>query len=302
MQFERWKSREDCTWAFQVFQKHNLELSKMYFSHIASSEYVYKNLGKSGALWEDPITKHFKFKDEIQNYTFPTLKDWSNSFNEFDNWVNLNAVMAMSSNLETYMSTVIKLALESDIGVLFGASKKIDGIQIIKHGRHQAFNFNDKITSCTKGEWSKRVSAFKKIFGSVPSILSNNISTLESLRKLRNDIGHAFGRDIKASRKHNVIEVAKIQGLSRKRTIKYQKLIFGICKSIDKQLLSNHIGEYQSLYFYHNLRPSLKGEYPLNNHTLGNHTWMLKKGLGKFGAKCAGKVFCKELISYYETL
>jgi hypothetical protein len=299
--FERWKSREDSTWAFQVFQKHNQELSAMYIAHIASHEYLYRNLGKS-AVWEDPMITHFKFKDDTQERAFKNIKEWSVSFNKFDNWVNLNSAMAMSSNFETYISTIIKLALESDVGVLFGTSKRIDGIEIIKHGRSQPFDFEDKIISCTKGEWGSRVRAFEKIFGNSPSILSDSISDLEKLRKLRNNIGHSFGRDIEASRKHNVIDIVDMEQLKRTKTIAYQKLIFGISKAIDKQLLTNHIGEYQSLYFYHNLRPSLKGEYPLNNHTLGNHTWMLKKGLGRFGAKFAGKIFCKELISYYEAL
>lgn len=46
---------------------------------------------------------------------FKNIKEWSNSFNELQNWMNLNALLAMMSNLETYMATVIPLAIESDI-------------------------------------------------------------------------------------------------------------------------------------------------------------------------------------------
>lgn len=273
----------------------------MYIAYLASNEYVYRNLGKS-AKWEDPVSTHFKFEDESWANTFDSIKLWSNSFNDFDNWVNLNSVMAMSSNLETYMATVIKLALESDVGVLFGTSKRIDGIEIIKHGRSQPFDFDDKLLSCTKGQWDSRANAFEKIFGKAPDILLNNISTLEKIRKLRNNVGHAFGRDIEASRSHNVIDIQDMQKLKREKTFEYQKLIYGISKAIDKQLLVDHIGEYQTLYFYHNLRPALKHDDHIEARKLGNHMTQLKKNLGRFGAAQAGKKFCRELISYYESL
>lgn len=273
----------------------------MFIAHIASHAYLYRNLGKT-ANWADPITKHFQFKDDTQTHTFENVKAWSNSFNEFDNWVNLNSVMAMSSNLETYMSTVIKLALESDVGVLFGTSKRIDGIEIIKHGRPQPFDYEDKLMSCTKGEWGARVNAFERIFGKSPALLSGNISALEKLRKLRNNVGHAFGRDIDASRHHNVIDTLDIQKLKREKTLEYQKLMYGIAKSIDKQLLQENIGEYQTVYFYHNLRPQLNHEDIVVERRIGNHSTELKKQLGRFGAAKAGKKFCKELVTYYESL
>ncbi len=301
MSFERWKSREASTWTFQVFQKYNHELSRMYISHIAASEYIYRNLGQS-AKWEDPVSQHFKFKDETQVHTFDSIRGWSDSYNDLDNWTNLNSVMAMSSNLETYMSTVIKLALESDVGVLFGAKKRIDGIEIIKHGRSQPFDFEDKIISCIKGEWGSRVNAFEKIFGCAPELLKSNISSLEKLRKLRNNVGHAFGRDIESSRSHNVIDTMDMHKLKREKTLEYQKLIYGIAKALDKQLLNDHIGEYQTLYFYHNLRPTLKHDDSNHERKIGNHMAVLKKKLGQFGAAKVGKKFCRELISYYEAL
>lgn len=299
--FERWKSRESSTWTFQVFQKYNRELSRMYISHIAANEYIYRNLGNS-AKWEDAASKHFQFKDETQEHTFDSIRGWSDSFNDFDNWTNLNSVMAMSSNLETYLSTVIKLALESDVGVLFGASKRIDGIEIIKHGRSQPFDFEDKIISCTKGEWGSRINSFEKIFGNVPELLKLNVSSLERLRKLRNNVGHAFGRDIESSRSHNVLDITDMYKLKREKTLEYQKLIYGIARAIDKQLLNDHIGEYQTLFFYHNLRPTLKHEDSNHERKHGNHMSVLKKKLGQFGAAKAGKKFCRELISYYEAL
>lgn len=83
---------------------------------------MYKKLGPS-AKWEDDVTQHFEFDDAEKSELYSDLKDWSNSFNQYDNWVNLNSILVFSSNLETYMASAITLALESDPGTLFGASK-----------------------------------------------------------------------------------------------------------------------------------------------------------------------------------
>ena len=299
MCFERWSSREYTTWPHQVFQKYNAELSRMLISHILAHKYSYHNLGKV-AKWEDPLSAHMPIENSRHLHTFKSVRSWSKSFNDFDNWINLNTVMAMSSNLETYMSTAIKLALESDVGVLFGASKRIDGIEIIKHGGAHPFDFEDKLMSCTKGDWSSRISAFERIFGKAPEILKNNISDLERLRKLRNNVGHSFGRDIQASREHNVIDIQDMERLNRNSAMEYQSLIYGVSRAIDRQLLIGHIGEHQTLFFYHNLRPELNHHETDYNYRLGVNVWRLKKALGQFGAQKAGKKFCKELIEYYE--
>lgn len=299
LRFERWKSRELSSWTFQVFQKHNRELSRMYIAHIAAHSYVYTALGKS-AKWDDGVNKHFSFSDPTHENSFENLRSWSDSFNSFDNWINLNSVMAMASNLETYMATVIKLGLESDVGVLYGANRKIDGASILKHGKSQPFDFEDKVISCTKGEWGSRVAAYERVFGKVPGKLKDNISTLEKIRNLRNRVGHSFGRDIEKSRNHDVIDIMPIEKLRREKTIEYQSLIYAVAKDIDRHLLENHIGEYQTLYFYHKLASGLPDTDHNKNHKVRVN--LLKKELGRFGAYKAGKNFCSGLIEYYEQL
>ncbi len=299
LEFDRWKSREPSSWTFQVFQKHNRELSRMYISHIAVHSYSYEKLGET-ADWEDSVTKHFTFDDPTHENSFNDLKSWSDSFESFDNWVNLNSVMAMSSNLETYIATIIKLALESDVGVLYGAVRKIDGASILKHGKSQPFDFEEKIISCTKGEWGSRVAAYERIFGVVPPTLQNNISNLEKIRKLRNRVGHSFGRDIEKSRNHDAIDIMPIEKLRRDKTLEYQSLIYGVAKDIDRHLHNSHVGEYQTLYFFHNLIKRLPDTPHNSNHKVRVN--ILKKELGRFGAYAAGKNFCSGLIEHYEQL
>ncbi|MCL5224957.1 hypothetical protein [Pseudomonas nunensis] len=301
-EFDRWAGRGRTTWPFQVFQKHNAELSTMLIAHASALKFTYKYLGSKKANWEDPINKYFPNSEELMLCGFDTVKSWSDSYNTADNWINLNCVMAISSNFETYLSTVVKLALESDTGVLFGASKRIDGIEILKHGKKHSSNFEDEILNCTKGDWNSRTNSFLRIFGKAPDILLKNTRSLESIRKIRNDLGHAFGRDIKASRNHEVVNISKPKTLSREKAVKYQKLVFKICKDIDNQLFIDHIGEYQAVHFYHKLRQTLKHDDENKSRQLGNHVFALKKGLGHYGVELAGKKFCKGLIEYYEEL
>lgn len=299
IEFDRWHIRQGVSsWAFQVFQKHNKELTEMYISHILSKQYTYQTLGYNDADFKDLVYKHFNFKNNSYSKVFNNIELWSDSFNKFDNWTNLNTIMAMSANLETYMVTVIKLALESDIGVLFNASKKIDGMEIIKNSNNYPFEIEDKIISCTKGDWSSRVSNFEKIFTIVPAILKENISSLEKIRNLRNDIGHSFGREINKSREHNILTPIKIQTIKQEKIIEYLKLLFAIARTIDKQLMSNNIGEYQTLYFFHKLKPLLKDDENFQRK-IGNHSVVLKKELSKIGDNRIGKVFLKGLVNYY---
>ena len=294
--FERWNPREESSWVFQVFKQYTSELEKNLWTFISGSKYVYKNLGLSKAKWTDDVKSHFTFefkKDEL----YKDLRDWSNNFNEFDNWVNLNCIMSMSSNFETYLASIVSLALTSDPGLIFGASKLIDGIRIIKLHTSNDFNIEPYITSCTKGDWSSRASAFKKIFGHVPEVLVRNINHLDDIRNLRNKVGHAFGRDIEKAREHLVKKTLPIEIVSRERTLRYQRLLWGIAKNIDVLLLQNHIGEFQALNFYHSMYPSLRQDIHPSERAI-----ILKKRIGSQGMSTAGKGFCKGLVSYYENI
>jgi len=302
IKFDRWSVRQGVSsWAFQVYQKHNKELTEMYISHLLSKQYTYQSLTKNGAEFKDLAHKHFDFRDKSYSNVFNSIQTWSDNFNKFDNWTNLNTIMAMSANLETYMATIIKLALESDIGVTFNATRKIDGIEIIKNSDRYPFELEEKIISCTKGDWSSRVSNFEKIFTIAPNILKDNISSLDKIRKLRNDIGHAFGREIDKSRDHNILTPIEIQTIKQEKIIEYLKLLFAVARAIDRQLMSNHIGEYQALYFFHNLRPSLKEDENIERR-MGNHARIFQKELSIFGENRVSKLFCKGLVEYYEKL
>lgn len=294
--FDRWAPREKSTWAFRVFKKHNIELLRMYTAFETSKRFTYSSLGKV-ASWTDLPTKHFAFHKPLGYEQFADLKEWSNAFNDFENWINLNALVATSSNLETYLATIVPLALASDVGTLYGTPQKIDGVQILKHGHASAFDFEDHVLACTKGNWSSRLAAYEKYFGRSPKYFSSNISALEKIRAIRNNVAHAFGRDIEESRNQQEVKTLPIEKLSRDGFLKLQKTVWKIAKAIDVHLHQFHIGEYQALVFYHNIYPTLRQDLHPSERAI-----QFKKRVGAFGSTPAGKEYSKGLVQYYESL
>jgi len=295
--FDRWTSREQSTWPFQVFKKYTNEYDRMFWSHVVSKKFVYAQLKHKEALFEDDVSKHFDISTADRPELYSDLKDWSNAFNQLSNWTNLNGLMAVSANLETYMASVVRLALESDPGILFDASKKIDGIMLLKHGEQRKLSFNSEIMSCTKGDWSSRIRAYKNIFGGAPKILTDKCTELDAIRKIRNNIGHAFGRDLDKSRDHGVKTTSPMEVVTPERAVKYKKLIWDVAKAIDKHLLIHHVGEFQVLGLYHQKLPLLKDIYDVNARAK-----RFRKEIGEFGATLRGVDESKELIAYYNSL
>lgn len=295
--FKRWVCREESTWPFQMFTQYSLEQGKQVQAHKAASRRVYRTLGADGAQWPDKIDAHFQFDPAKKAAIFQDLKDWSDTYNAFDNWVNLNSVLFSSSNLETYLATVIRLALESDPGLTLGKSRLIDGTVLLKYPSASPRDLEPFIVQCTKGDWQSRLSGIKGLFGVVPQEIAQNIADLERIRRLRNSVAHAIGRDIEDSRVHGVKQILPIERISQRRTNLYHTRIQSVAKAVDRQLLANNIGEFQIVHFYHSIYPGLRADVHPNQRAV-----YLKTEVGRFGALSPSKEFCKELVDYYEAI
>lgn len=269
----------------------------MYAAFNSASRYTYQQLGNASAEWTDSVHQHLSFERNLEDDLFSSLKDWSSAYNDLENWVNLNALVAISSNLETFMAMIIELALESDVGVVYGLPRKIDGIEILKNGKDNPFDHSGAIEACTKGDWSARLSAYERYFGQCPKYIKGKISELERIRNLRNSVAHAFGRDIAASRKMGELTTLPMERLPRESFHKLQSTVWRTAKAIDAHLNNFHIGEYQALHFYHGIYADLN-----KNVHFGVRAIELKKRLGRHGDVPPGKEFCKGLVQYYEAL
>lgn len=295
MAFNRWGHRAAHSLPYLLFKQYNQELSDFIWANDAAYKYTYKWLGKHSAKWEDPARKHFTFPNHVWN--FDSLKDWSDSYNDTLNWFYLNTVMAMSANLETYIDAIVALAIESDPGVLLKSSKSIDGTVLLKQNKQLREVYQERAANCTHGSWPARIKAFKDIFGGYPLILDTKLSMLETMRKLRNNIGHAFGRDIEDSRNFKRRTKLPQERITLKRVKNMLDCVFQVATDIDKYLMDNHIGEYQSVLALHEELPYLNKFL-----TTKEKARAFRQSFNKDRTMCISKENSIALIEYYKSL
>jgi hypothetical protein len=296
VKFKRWQPLGKSTWPYRIFLKFNGELHQLINTHLVSTAAVYRGLKEKGANWNDSPAKFFDPKHrDFEMYK--NLREWSDTYNMFDNWVTLSRIMTISSTIETYLASVIGSALDSDPGVLLGIPRGIDGAAVLKNGPRKGIDSAPFIEACTKGTWSARLDAFEKLFGVGPPELRSAHSSFEAIRGIRNRFGHAFGRDIDEARKHGVLELLPMEKVSQEQANRLWKDVSIAMKAVDVFLLTKHIGDFETVRFYHTLEPTLKVSSHRNVKAVA-----LKRAIGGIGAESRGKDYCGELIDYWEAL
>ena len=292
-EFERWRSIFPHTWSFQLYKKYNSELNCILWSELITHKFVYNQLGKEQALWTDKTNKYFSVPQKVWN--FPTLQEWATSYNDAQNWILLNCIVALNANLETYLDSVISLAIESNPGLLLHADKYIDGTLLLKNSSFSKEDYSPLVMECTKGTWSQRVSAFKKLFGEVPITLAQSISSLDKARITRNNAAHALGRDIEQSRKFISNEKLSAEAVSLDRLKKLLGLFYKIVEEVDTYLLEKHIGAFQIIIHLHNNYDQLTYK------TIQGRSNAFKRMYSSIDNPLS-KQYSLELLQYYESL
>jgi hypothetical protein len=145
-------------------------------------------------------------------------------------------------------------------------------------------------------DWNKRARQMNSIF---PRGNALNIDTTElnELRRLRNSVGHAFGR--KSNIKANIYGglAIKSQRLSEDRLKKWLQLIEDTAIQIDDKLRRHYVGAFEFLLLYHLKRDELrKGNYG-KNPIEGALAMMVAE---KYDRRATRK-FCKDVIDHYKT-
>lgn len=293
--FDRWTPVYERSLPFRVFKAYDDEL----FSYITSLErgcgYIYSHLKADGAVWESPAYD-FGLNESDKKQT---VKEWSDKSRKFKNWVRLSLLMSCCAYFENYIASIIKEVLESDPGLMIGFSHSVDGIKLLKYDKKLSKeSIKTIIDNCTKGEWTSRLKNLNQLTKTIPEIINDSIGELEKMRKLRNDFGHAFGRDIELSQNYFVPTVSPIKSLSTERFNKFHYIIRNIVREMDISFMRNHIGNFEPLLQFHAIYPSVKD---LNKD---GQTEMLKDTLYRERKITHGtnKNFCRALIDYYINL
>lgn len=290
--FDRWSSPYPHSLPYRIFKESDNEVRSLVISYESSFSFICSNLRKLGATWESPAFDY----GLAENNKALTVKQWVNNSKEFANWMRLSLLMSMCSNVEIYMASIIRESIESDPGIIMGASHQIDGIKLLKSGNKVDENvIADHIKKCTKDTWSSRLCHIEKLFGAMP-IIANNIKQLEDIRNLRNAVGHAFGRNIEKSQQYYRIEIEPIERISVKRYNKYITLLYDIVQEFDKIVTGNHIGRFEIILQYHKMYESIKDldkGYQVNE---------LKAKLNIDKNTGVSKELCRGVYLYYNNL
>jgi len=247
MPFDRWKSPWPRTWPYAIFKKHHTQLNNLYWSNAAAATYVTTAVAKANPV--DPISSVLKISAENGKRLNFSISIWQGQFKEFENWTRLNALMALCGYLETYLHSIATLALTSDPGLLISSHRAVDGISLVKRGALP--ELENQITGLTKGTWQSRVRNYKRLFTNVPSALQSALSDLDSMRKLRNGVGHSFGRMIEDYRSPLLMQPLPVQRLSEERLQRWLGVVEQCVNAIEQHLRITHVGGMEVLLNYH---------------------------------------------------
>jgi hypothetical protein len=288
--FNRWSPALGKTWAFRLFERHHTEINDLYWAHAAALRKAFSSCKKNQL--SDPCDSVFHLKPEHARRLPGTLKDWADKYNSFDNWTRLSCLVAATGYLEVYIKTAIRLALESDPGVMVGCSRKIDGAQPLK--KRPRYSYKDEAAACVKGDWQSRIAAYKRLFGECPAVIENSIVDLEFVRRTRNGVAHAFGRGIDDYDSLAQAKPRELTTLKEERFTRILGLIEEIAKALETHLGQAHIGDYETIYFFHH--------WLKDNPFVQKTDKALRIEFVRLHNNTVGKPYCTELRAYYAGL
>lgn len=251
MTFDRWNCKWPRTWPQVVFKKHHSQLSHFYWSLTAAGEFSEQRFtAMPSATTIDSLPELTRLVSRVGgrrvNYNIP---QWEKHLAEGANWMRLSALMSLAGYFETYMHAIVSLALISDPGILISSPRAVDGISLKKKNTFP--DIKRHLDGITSGDWNSRISTYRRIFGKVPSILENSVGELSKLQKLRNGVGHSFGRFIDESRSPLQMKPIALQKLSEGKLLEWLGLVDDCVDAVEEHLRVDHIGAVETLLKYH---------------------------------------------------
>lgn len=296
--FDRWTSPWARTWPFALFKRHHTELNDIYWAGNISTHSSERTVQFCKLPKSDQISSALQVRPSQAKRMNFSIAEWEVQIGNFSNWTRLGGLMSLSSYFETYLASACQLAVLSNPGVLLGSSKTIDGIALIKSlsnsdEKSHILRVKEEVKGITKGEWKNRIRTYERFFGKASPDFSSSISILDDMRKMRNGVGHTFGRLMPEYEDPLVFIPKSIQRLSEQRLQNWLGVIEKSTLAIDHQLRS-HIGSFEALWKYHLI------ELP----TTGNRTeaQLLRKVFPDAQGSPPGKIYFQDVIKYYKSL
>ena len=290
--FDRWTCFYDHTFVYDIFKEYHTEINQIYWSFIPCSDTIkaqtkgqHKGTILSNIMVCEPTNMHRYSK---------TIEMWKIQYSNFENWVRLSAALSANSYLEIYLKNISWVSLSSCPGILINSPKCIDGLKLIKNRNPKDFSY--VIERFTKGTWQARKKAFKEIFNIDILDDNNDLRLLESLRKLRNGVGHGFGRDLDVIKEYSPkMKKEKMQNLTQIKLQEYLSCIDRLTIDIDSKLKNKYIGSFEELLEYH----KWDKVYDIGSGTIHSE---FKNIIYNHKGLSASKEYYKEMIKYYDRL
>jgi hypothetical protein len=288
----RWRCIRGKTLAWWLFKGHHTHLNDIYWHHKAVSSFAF---GSTRSQTRTDATESVFPYAKGNRRIAPTLGQWAVHYDDFERWTNNAAILAIAGYLETYIAQVVTAAIESCPAVLIGGSKELDGVAQLK--RQDAYDFYSHAEPTVRGNWQSRTSAYKRLFRTCP--FDAKVSELEKLRKLRNNSGHAFGRDIDMMRFAHRTTVTRLPAIGEEALQRYLALAEEVAETIEQHLGKEFVGGYEVVKILHLWITKAPGK------------WMGRKDKGRAFAKHLatltphsdlGRDALLKLIDYYQSV
>lgn len=247
----RWRHRKDTT-----------ELLNQFWISVLGTDFLIQS-AKPLAGNDGPPASALQVRSDADTHVGHNISELRQRIREAQSWERLFTLLMAVSALERFMLAVTTAAIESDPLRTPGFPKLLDGLALKKRNIDSP---QPNLIPVVKGTWSGRIAALERLFGSVPPILSDSISELEAIRKMRNSIAHDFGSDepdgvmppsasLIVGARADRLSVPR-RGLSQDRLLKWLGIIRDVSRALDDQLTSQHIGEYEIPAIYFDWRKS----------------------------------------------
>jgi hypothetical protein len=245
--FSRWESPPMSTFSHRLFKQHHSEINSLYWSHMLAAKRTMNVVGKADKRLKP--TTVFTVPHKHMKKMAPTLERWEKDFKDFNNWVRLSASVAINAYMEIYLRNISTLAIESNPGLIIGAPGAIDGVTLLKS--RPGYNYAEYAVHFTKGDWNTRIQHYERLFGVAPETLKAYAKELNELRKMRNGVGHSFGRSTDDYETGLQTELKPMMRLSEDRFGFWLRMADEVTAAIDEHLKRKHIGQYEMLLYYH---------------------------------------------------
>ncbi|WP_199621002.1 hypothetical protein [Paenibacillus alkalitolerans] len=289
--FPRWQCTTGNTFAYRLFKKHHTEINNLYWSHMLAANRTL-NIVKKADKGMKPTTVFSASKKYMKRLP-ATLQQWEHDFKDFNNWVRLSAAMAINGYMEIYLRKICALAIESNPGIIIGAPGAIDGLALLKS--RPSHDYSEYAVHLTKGDWNSRIGFYEKLFGEAPGKLKDYSKELNELRKMRNGVGHSFGRAMEDYDTGLHLQIKPMMRLSEERFLNWLRMADEVTLAIDNHLKDTHIGNYELLLYYH----TWDGD---NDGDADDESEVLQERLSHEAGTTLERRFLQEMIEYYREL